>query len=47
LDYVEIEIGKYGGNEVKKKKNDGNCGQTVRGRKKGIKMEERDYLSIV
>ena len=38
---------KHGGNEIKRKENDGNCDQPVRGRRKAINIEERDYLSVV
>jgi hypothetical protein len=44
-DQLQAENFRYRGNEIKK--SDGNCYQIVRGRKKAVKMDKRDYLSIV
>ena len=44
--HLKAEGFRYGGNEFKNK-NEENCDQSVRGRGKAIKMDGRDYLSVV
>ena len=45
-DDLLAECFRYRVNE-KKYQNNGNCDRSVRGKRKAIKMEERDYLSVV
>jgi len=44
-DHLQAHSFRYLGNEIKN--NDGICDRSVRGRRRAIEMEERDYLSGV